>query len=342
MDQYVSEECWYQQYNYPFIQEPIPLPIRHESKPIRALYQWLPIILCFQALVFKLPNILMYTLHGYSGISFDKITNLTSGFKMMTMYEREILVKQIARYIYNWCKQSNFLPWRVLSVLWFVVKLLYVGNIIIQMRAVNSFLMSGSPEIINVMSYGDIIRHNLFLNKTDMWIESPAFPRYTLCDFKIRVLTSIQAYTVQCYLNANYFNEVVYIFIWVWFVVVAIVTCISIIVWTLTTLIPLSRKRYIKRAMEVSDDPNIASLCVTQNDLDQFCNMIGEDGVMVLKLIGANSSDILVSQVVTNMWSLRTCRGNLHHEGQVINLPEMHTQSNAPQPSSSTYTGKLD
>jgi hypothetical protein len=88
--------------------------------------------------------------------------------------------------------------------------------------------------------------------------------------------------------------------------------------------------------MEVSDDPNIASLCVTQNDLDQFCNMIGEDGVMVLKLIGANSSDILVSQVVTNMWSLWTCRGNLHQEGQVINLPEMHTQSNAPQPSSST------
>jgi hypothetical protein len=211
MDQYVSEECWYQQYHYPFIQEPIPLPIRHESKPIRALYQWLPIILCFQALVFKLPYILMYTLHGYSGISFDKITNLTSGFKTN---EREILAKQIARYIYNWCKQFSSLPWRVLSVLWFVVKLLYVVNIIIQIRAVNSFLMSGSPEIINVMSYGDIIRHNLFLNKTDMWIESPAFPRYTLCDF-----------------------------IWVWFVVVAIVTCISIIVWTLTTLIPLSRKR---------------------------------------------------------------------------------------------------
>ena len=94
--------------------------------------------------------------------------------------------------------------------------------------------------------------------------------------------------------------------------------------------------------MELSDDPNIATLCLTQNNLDQFCNMIGEDGVMVLKLIAANSSDILVGQVVSNMWILWTYRGNQHPQGQVFNVPENVVQPDAPQACGPSYAGKID
>lgn len=37
-------------------------------------------------------------------------------------------------------------------------------------------------------------------------------------------------------------------------------------------------------------------------NFNKFCDVIGEDGVMVLKLIGANSSDLVVRDVVCNMW----------------------------------------
>ena len=245
MQEYVNEKCWLQYQPYPSILDPIPVH-RIDIRQTGILYQWLPIILCFQALVFKFPNLLMYTLHGYSGVSFEKIDNLTRGFENMTMQEREILAKQVSRYIYNWCKQFSLLPWRLLTVLWLVVKILYTVNIIVQINALNSFLLSGTlatPGIKDVISYGEVIRHNLYSNKTGLWIESPAFPRHTLCDFSIRQLRNVQQYSVQCFVSANYFNEAAYMFLWVWFLVVAIVTCLSTLIWTVTTIIPIFRKR---------------------------------------------------------------------------------------------------
>ena len=97
--------------------------------------------------------------------------------------------------------------------------------------------------------------------------------------------------------------------------------------------------------MELSDDPNIATVCLAhaQNNLDQFCSMIGEDGVMVLKLIAANSSDILVGQVVSNMWLLWMYRRNQYQEGRLLNVPETVVQPEAPQACGpSSYAGKMD
>ena len=36
--------------------------------------------------------------------------------------------------------------------------------------------------------------------------------------------------------------------------------------------------------------------------VDRFSGMVGEDGVMMLKLTGANSSELIVQDVVCNMW----------------------------------------
>lgn len=80
--------------------------------------------------------------------------------------------------------------------------------------------------------------------------------------------------------------------------------------------------------MVLADDFDVKSIPL--NDLDKFCNVIGEDGVMVLKLIGANSSDLLVSSVVCNMWNLQSeYRGSMR-SGQVLLVPEVCVQQNAP------------
>ncbi|WAR27977.1 hypothetical protein MAR_013681 [Mya arenaria] len=46
-------------------------------------------------------------------------------------------------------------------------------------------------------------------------------------------------------------------------------------------------------------------------DVDRFCNVVGEDGVMVLKLLSANSSELLVQDVVLNMWTIQNREPNI-------------------------------
>ncbi|XP_045193323.2 innexin unc-9-like [Mercenaria mercenaria] len=291
----------------------------------RTLYQWVPLILCFQALLFKLPNLLMYILHSLSGISFDKIAGLTSGYENINLKERDDLSKKIGRYMFNWCQQfENWLPWRFLTLLWLIVKFLYCVNIIVQMSLIDAFLRTTDSPIDNSTSYGDVITGNLFQNNATTWKESPAFPRQILCDFSIRQLQNIQRWTVQCDLPVNYFNEYVYMFIWVWFLFVAIVTCLSLLLWLCKTMVPLFRKRYITNAMGLADDLDIRTM--QYHDLGKFCNLIGEDGVMALKLAGANSSELLVSDVVYTMWKLCTKDSRPQQAGQILSVPEVRVQ----------------
>ena len=55
--------------------------------------------------------------------------------------------------------------------------------------------------------------------------------------------------------------------------------------------------RYIKRFMELAEEEK-AVQHVTQQDASHVTSFIGEDGVMVLKLVAANSSELLVRDVV--------------------------------------------
>lgn len=207
------------------------------------LYQWLPLILCFQALLFKLPNIVLYTFHGFSGISFDKIAGLTAGYDNLNLVERQQLGRQISRYIYRWCKRFNSCPpCRLLTLLWLLVKILYLVNVIVQLSTLNTYITPG-PPLENKTSYGDSIQNNMFENNASIWKESPVFPRFIMCQFNIFRFRNIYHYVVMCSLPANDFNERAYMFLWVWMMFVTIVTSVSLAVWLLKTLLPFMRKR---------------------------------------------------------------------------------------------------
>ena len=44
---------------------------------------------------------------------------------------------------------------------------------------------------------------------------------------------------------------------------------------------------------------------IEDKDFAKFTDWVGEDGIMALKLIGSNSSEVLVSDVVCSMWKKR-------------------------------------
>ena len=244
-ESYVHQACWHHDMHYfPFTDTDIP---GHERRDlIKTYYQWIPVVLCLQALLFKLPNIILYILHGYSGVDFDKVNGLTIGYNRLNISERQNLANQLARYIYRWCSIfPRGLPWRLLTAIWFFVKCLYCINIIIQMVYIDKFLKIKDGPHYNSTSYGDTIYENLFADTESEWRVSPAFPRLIMCDLSVRQLRDLYQYSIQCVLNANLFTERVYMFLWLWLLCVAVVTMLSFMVWTLLTLLPFHRQRYV-------------------------------------------------------------------------------------------------
>lgn len=250
---YTHQTCWnsyFIQYSFEKNEDnelQIPIVTQELSGKYKydiTFYQWVPIILCMQALLFKLPNIFMYILHGHSGIDFDKIAGLTDGYQNLSLSERHGLAYQISRYIYRWSKMfPRGFPWRLLTALWFLIKCMYCINVVIQMAYIDKFLKTKNRTYYTPRSYGVVIYDNIATNNASMWRVSQVFPRKVMCEFSIKQLQNVQQYRVQCDLVANHFTEGAYMFLWVWLVFVSVVTIISFLSWVLSTLLAIGRKR---------------------------------------------------------------------------------------------------
>lgn len=111
-----------------------------------------------------------------------------------------------------------------------------------------------------------------------------------------------QDFTVQCVLPINLFNEKIFTFLWFWFVLVAVVTCASFLMWFWRSVFRRNRVTVVKKYLKISDNlggPSDRKLC--QRFADQY---LRDDGIFLLRIIERNTSDILMTDLVTKMWDV--------------------------------------
>ena len=68
------------------------------------------------------------------------------------------------------------------------------------------------------------------------WSHSERFPRVTLCEFEVRHQSRVHQYVVQCALTINLFNEKLFIFVWFWYVFLALITTVNSLRWLFRSL----------------------------------------------------------------------------------------------------------
>ena len=312
---YTNAYCWLKNtYLIPLSES---LPVAREERTTQELsyYQWIPIILLFMALLFKVPALFWRVTNGMSGINLDKIANMTVDSQIGAEEEREKTVTHIAAYMTRWLKsQKNYSNGRIVrmrqtahKVMCFVCskrdgtfltgaylfsKLLYVVNVIMQFFLLNAFM----GDWYNL--YGFEVLNGLA--RDDDWGDSLRFPKVTHCDFQIRQLQNIQDYTVQCVLPINLFNEYIFILLWFWFVFVAVITVGNFCFWIWRTLINSTRTSYVKKYLKY------LNLLQTQQDKDLMLNFVNnhlkDDGIFVLRMIARNTNDILLGDIVRHLW----------------------------------------
>lgn len=314
---YSKSICWISNTYYIPMDTSIPANIRSRQEAEITYYQWVPLILLFQALLFKLPNLFWRMCNGYAGVDLDKISSLAERTQIGSPEERDKNILYIAKYMDRWLQSQREYHFNImvrlrqkassLCCFWFgkrngtyliglylFIKMLYCANVVGQFFLLNAF-MSMKYNV-----FGFEVVESFIRNKE--WTASPRFPRVTLCDFEIRQLENIQRYTVQCVLPINLFNEKIFIFIWFFLFFVATMTFINYASWLYYVLFKQNRPRFVRKYLRIADEVHTGfDKKLSRKFADEY---LRDDGIFALRVAAKNSSCMVMTDLVKQLWKI--------------------------------------
>jgi hypothetical protein len=175
--------------------------------------------------------------------------------------------------------------------IYILTRVMYLINSILQLFLLNTLLgHRGNAWFLDIDIMRSIFRHGNPL------LDSPYFPRVTLCDVPIREIAEIHRYTVQCALPINILNEKIFLALSFWFSYLILHNILSFIILIFQQL-QNQRIDYIKRLATMIKGNK-------QDYLDNFTvRYLTYDGVFLLRLISHNSSELQTMKIVETMFA---------------------------------------
>ncbi|VDL89333.1 unnamed protein product, partial [Schistocephalus solidus] len=305
-EEYAENLCWIQNTYFLLPNEDVPEDeFEINSKKYVGYYQWIVIVLAGQAMLSWVPYLVWR-------VGSKRLPILLRSAREAAVPDRELrqkavscLVATLEEIAESTARQKrvrstlqrifcSIRPNIQITLLFFFVRLLFVGNSVGQIYLMQQFIGSNSS------TFGIDILNNL-MSGVD-WETTGQFPRVTYCNVRVRKMGQIKpaSYTLQCVLPINYFVEKVFVFLWFWFVLLGAFTFLSTLQWAFNTLVPIRRIAYIKQYIRA-----IRQLSNTEErDCTRFVNNnLGPDGVLILQVVSRASSDLIALDVTATMWS---------------------------------------
>ncbi|VDM16132.1 unnamed protein product [Hydatigera taeniaeformis] len=177
-----------------------------------------------------------------------------------------------------------------------IIKALYILNSVGQIYILESFI---GLDHKSHNSLGVTMTKNIIDGKD--WQATLNFPRVGFCVVPIRQLAGQVYVTAQCALPVNMLNERVYIFLWYWFLLGAVVTIASVPMWLLRMARRRGRTHFVKRYLRLND------LCSPKDNImvKKFCHhFLRHDGIFLLRMMAINSGSTICGEVVQKLWSI--------------------------------------
>lgn len=190
------------------------------------------------------------------------------------------------------CHRGNYL-----FCLYTFTKLLYLVNAICQLFLLNVFL-GGSM----FHAYGiDVLRGAVDLHSDWPTVSATRFPRVTMCDLKIRRLGNVHRYVLQCVLPINMLNEKIFLFFWFWFVIVASVTFVSLVTWTVQVAIPSNGMLFVTQHLRFAG--KFGDVIEHKAELRHFVDhYLRRDGLAVMFLMTRNTNTLATTEFMASLW----------------------------------------
>ena len=199
-----------------------------------AYYQWVPFVLVLQGVMFYIPH---YFWKIFEDRLLDKITKGLRG-PTLSLDERKEQCETLVKYMKETFHMHNFY-----AIKYFVCDLLNLINAIGQVYLINRFL--GGV----FLSYGhEVLKWSLSEteNRTDPMID--VFPRVTKCTFhKYGPSGTIEKHDAMCVLPLNIINEKIYVMLWFWLIILAVVTTLHMLYILAAICIPCMKRIMLER-----------------------------------------------------------------------------------------------
>lgn len=95
--------------------------------------------------------------------------------------------------------------------------------------------------------------------RSDPMVE--VFPRVTKCTFhKFGASGTIQKFDALCVLALNILNEKIYIFLWFWFIILAIMSAMALLYSMAVVLLPSTRETILRKRFKFSTPAGVNAL----------------------------------------------------------------------------------
>ncbi|CAF4841407.1 unnamed protein product, partial [Rotaria sp. Silwood1] len=324
---YTRHYCYVTNTYYISMNETIPTLNNSHMRRKRSIYyyQWLPILLAFQSLLFLIPRLIWSSFSPRCGINLQhclspqydyrtsryKIHNITTMLNLLARAKQHDFnristndninkngLTSNIQFLKTFCIPFLFLnenPFHgyYLVNLFLIVKILFLLNSSLQLFFLNTLLTKNS------IFYGYEVIENF--RRGEYIVGSKIFPLNVYCDFNIIKIGQPTLYTVQCLLPMNVFNEKIFTIIWFWLVFLTITNLKSVLLTIIRNSFHQFNYAYIANYLDLySKKERFKRHLLVKRFIFDY---LTADGILILRLISENISDLLTSEVIHELWN---------------------------------------
>lgn len=204
-----------------------------EKRVYHKYYQWVCFALFLQGILFYVPRYIWKSWEG------GRIRSLIQSLNnpVLGSDEKKSQVALLNKYLILSLRENDVYFWK-----FFFCEFLNFANVVSQICFIDIFL-GGS-----FTTYGwDVLKHSEMEQEERVDPMIKVFPRMTKCTFHFFGSSGdLQRHDALCILPLNIINEKIYVFVWFWLVLLALITSISIFTRILLLLSPQIRLIYLR------------------------------------------------------------------------------------------------
>ncbi|XP_046552403.1 innexin-19-like isoform X2 [Haliotis rubra] len=292
--------CWcpaqFEQSHYTYTQESCFLKGLYDKKsmyddhdekpePVPSYHLWIPLILFFQALAFKLPNIIWNSSKHLFTFNMEETVESLKSVQLTNAENCQAMFSDAARVFGSLLKRHRI----VLALLYLFVKLLLCVNLIAQFIFLTIHFRQHLA--IRVGSYVGFDMDSII---------NPLLVKDGHCDFVINQVQTSHRYRVQCTLPITEIYEKMFTFLWYWIFLLAVITILNLVLWAGFLFLPFLRDGRIAAHVTAAKGSRPDEHSITRF----ISNFLGIDGVLVLSMISWNSSELVSAKLTQHMYQV--------------------------------------
>ncbi|XP_031345087.1 innexin inx3 [Photinus pyralis] len=251
----------------------------NQEKRYHSYYQWVPFVLFFQGVLFYLPHWV------WKNWEEGKVRMISEGMRGAMVGGREERVgrqSRLVQYLVETIHMHNSYAFG-----YFFCEALNFVNVLVNIFATDKFLGGTFLEYgTQVVAFSNQNQEN----RTDPMVA--VFPRVTKCTFhKYGPSGSIQKHDALCVLALNILNEKIYIFLWFWFIILAVLSGVALIYSAAVVLLPRTREAILKRRFRFG----------SQEAVDTIIRRTQVGDFLVIHLLGQNMNLLVFGEILDEL-----------------------------------------